>query len=73
MNKFLFKSTDADLLKLIQSIDIIQKNILYITYRVDLVLKKVNTLGVDKALDKQITDFYDEDIPPHPEDKDDLD
>ncbi len=69
MNKFLFKSTDADLLKLIQSIDTIQKNVLYLTYRLDLVLKKVNTLGVDKAIQKQVTDYYDEDIPEPPEDK----
>ncbi len=69
MNKFLFKSTDADLLKLIQSIDTIQKNVLYLTYRLDLVLKKVNTLGVDKAIQKQVSDYYDEDIPEPPEDK----
>ncbi len=73
MNKFLFKSSDADFQKLIQSIDTIQKNVLYLTFRMDLVLKKVNTLGVDKALVKQTLDFYDEDIPPHPEDKLDLD
>ncbi len=69
MNKFLFKSTDADLLKLIQSIDTIQKNVLYLTYRLDLVLKKVNTLGVDTAIQKQVSDYYDEDIPEPPEDK----
>ncbi len=54
-------------------LETIQKNVLYLTYRLDSVLKKVNTLGVDKALDAQITDFYDEDIPPHPEEKNDLD
>ncbi len=73
MNKFLFKSSDPDLQKMLSILETLQKNILYITYRMDSVLKKVNTLGVDKALDKQISDYYDEDIPLHPEETNDLD
>ncbi len=69
MNKFLFKSNDSDLQKMFSTLDTIQKNILYITYRLDLVLKKVNTLGVDTAIQKQVSDYYDEDIPEPPEDK----
>ncbi len=73
MNKFLFKSSDPDLQKMLSILETLQKNVLYLTYRLDAVLKKVNTLGVDTGLVKQTLDYYDEDIPPHPEDKDDLD
>ncbi len=73
MNKFLFKSSDPDLQKMLSILETLQKNVLYLTYKLDAVLKKVNTLGVDTGLVKQTLDYYDEDIPPHPEDKDDLD
>ncbi len=60
MNKFLFKSTDADLQKLIQSIDTIQKNILYITYRIDTILKNTNKIIIDKGLQSQVDEFFEE-------------
>ena len=73
MKNFIFKSTDADLQKMFQSIETIQKNTLYCTYRIDSLLKKVNELVTDKNLQKQVTDFYEDETPLHPEDKADLD
>ncbi len=61
MKNFIFKSTDADLQKMFQYLETIQKNILYLTYRIDAVLKKVNTLGVDTDLQKQVDEYFDED------------
>ncbi len=59
MKHFVFKSTDADLQKIFQSIEIIQKNTLYCTYRIDSLLKKVNQLVTNQGLQKQVTEFYD--------------
>ncbi len=58
MKNFIFKSTEADLQKMFQSIETIQKNTLYCTYRIDSLLKKVNTLLADKGVQKQVDDFY---------------
>ncbi len=60
MNKFLFKSTDADFQKLTQLLDIIQKNVLYITYRVDMLVKKYESLETDKGLQKQVDEYFDD-------------
>ncbi len=65
MNKFLFKSSDPDLLKMLSTLDTIQKNILYLTYRLDSVLKKVTALGVDAGLQKQVDEYFED---PQPED-----
>ncbi len=67
MNKFLFKSTEADFKKLSSTIDTIQKNVLYITYRLDKCLVILDTLKVDTDVQKQVTDFY-EDTEHIPED-----
>ncbi len=61
MNKFLFKSTNADFQKFTQSLETIHKNVLYLTYRLDLVLKKVNALDIDKGLQKQVDEYFDDD------------
>ncbi len=62
MKNFIFKSTDADLQKIItiisSELNLLQKNVLYITYRVDVVLKKVNELVTDKGLQKQVDDYF---------------
>ncbi len=59
MKNFIFKSNDSDLQKMFQSIETIQKNTLYCTYRIDALLKKVNQLVTDKVLQEQVTKFYD--------------
>ncbi len=61
MKNFIFKSNASDLQKMFQSIETIQKNVLYLTYRTDTLLKKVNTLVVDKGIQKQVTEYYDND------------
>ncbi len=73
MTKFIFKSNASDLQKISQSIDTIQKNTLYLTYRVDTLLKKVNELVTDKGLQKQVDDYFEDDSKITPEDSQDLD
>ncbi len=75
MNKFLFKSTAADLSKILPILETLQKNVLYLTYRIDSVLKKVNELDTNKALQKQVDEYFEDDEPEtvHPEDTQDLD
>ncbi len=65
MNKFLFKSTDADFQKFNSILETIQKNILYITYQEDKILKIVQGITTDKGLQKQVDEYFEEpeDIP----------
>ena len=67
MNKFLFKSTDADLQKLLQSIetklDTETKNVLYITYQTDKIIKIVRDLENMSKMQKKIEEFYEETSP----------
>ncbi len=67
MNKFLFKSSDADFQKLYSILETIQKNGLYCTYRIDSLLKNFDKLLNDKGLQKQVDAYFDseepEDIP----------
>ncbi len=58
MTKFIFKSNASDLQKISQSIETLQKNVLYITYRVDSMLKTLNKMAIDKDLAKQVDDFH---------------
>ncbi len=67
MNKFLFKSTNADLQKLLQSIETIQKNILYLTYQSDRSLKLMTELSTDKGLQKQVDEYFEDDSKDIPE------
>ncbi len=62
MKNFIFKSTGADLQKMFQSIETIQKNVLYITYRIDMLIKRYDKLELDKALQTQVDDFFVENI-----------
>ncbi len=68
MKNFIFKSTAADLQKIFQYLETIQKNVLYLTYRVDSILKDLKNLSTDKGLQKQV-DAYFEDIQPEEEEK----
>ncbi len=69
MKNFVFKSRDQDLQKIItiisSQLNLLEKNILYITYRMDSVLKKVNELANDKGLQKQVDQYFEDskDIP----------
>ncbi len=61
MNKFLFKSTDADFKKMFSIIETMQKNILYITYHLDKCLVILRKQEVDAGVQKQVDDFYSDD------------
>ncbi len=58
MKNFIFKSTDADFKKMFQLIETIQKNVLYMTHRIDLVIKLVKERETTQELQKQVDDFY---------------
>ncbi len=60
MKKFIFKSPETDLQKLFPILDTIQKNILYLTYRVDVILKNTNKVIVDKALQSQVDEYFED-------------
>ncbi len=61
MKNFIFKSTAADLQKMFQSIETMQKNVLYLTYRIDSILKNTNKLLVDKSLQRQVDQYFEDD------------
>ncbi len=67
MKNFIFKSTDADLQKMFSILDVIQKNGLYCTYRIDSLLKNFEKLLVDKNLQKQVDQYFEEDTKNIPE------
>ncbi len=62
MKNFIFKSTDADLQKMFSILENLQKNIVYITYKVDAIIKVVKGLDTGQALQKQVDDFYEDSI-----------
>ncbi len=62
MKNFIFKSTDADFKKMFSIIETIQKNVLYLTYRLDSLLKEVKSLTVDKGLQQQVDSYFEEDM-----------
>ncbi len=61
MNKFLFKSAEADLQKLFQLTEIIQKNVLYLTHQVDFIRKTIIEDKHDKDLQSTVDKYFDED------------
>ncbi len=65
MKNFIFKSTQADLQKIIQLIDvrldIHGKNILYITHRVDKILRVITSLENNQNLQKQVDEYFTKD------------
>ncbi len=65
MKNFIFKSTDADFKKMFSIIETIQKNVLYITYRIDTLLKEVKALTVDKGLQQQVDQYFESDADIH--------
>ncbi len=58
MKNFIFKSADADLQKMFQLLETIQKNGLYCTYRIDSLLKNFEKLLTDKGLQKQVDEYF---------------
>ncbi len=64
MKNFIFKSTDADLQKIVtiisSELNLLQKNMLYVTYRVDAILKLLHEEQTDKGLQSQVDEYFDE-------------
>ncbi len=69
MTKFIFKSNASDFQKISQSLETIQKNVLYLTYRTDAILKYLSTERTDTRLQKQVDEYFEEPLPLHPDDK----
>ncbi len=74
MKNFIFKSTDADLQKMFQSIETIQKNVLYSSHRIDSCIKTLDVIStfmvrINKQLDfegkfsKTLDDYVEETSP----------
>ncbi len=60
MKNFIFKSNESDLQKMFSILENLQKNLLYITYKTDNILKLVKTLAVDTGLNKQVDEFFED-------------
>ncbi len=60
MKNFIFKSNESDLQKMFQSIETIQKNVLYCTFRIDKILKTTLELKHDKDLQTTVDKYFDE-------------
>ncbi len=60
MKNFIFKSSDADLQKMFSILENLQKNIVYITYKTDAIIKIVKALETDRNLQKQVDEYFDE-------------
>ncbi len=58
MKNFIFKSTAADLQKMFQLLETIQKNVLYSTHQVDYIRKRINLLVDDKTLQDQANQYF---------------
>ncbi len=60
MKNFIFKSTEADLQKMFQYLDTLQKNVLYLTHQVDFIRKTVVHTSTNKDLQEQVDKYFDE-------------
>ncbi len=60
MKKLFFKSTEADLQKLFQYMERMSGNILYITHQVDFIRKRMLAQEVDKSLQSQVSDYFED-------------
>ncbi len=64
MKNFIFKSTAADLQKMFQHIEtkleIQSSNILYITHQTDRILKLLNGILVEKRLQTQVDEYFED-------------
>ncbi len=71
MKNFIFKSNDSDLQKivpiLVTKLDTLNKNIIYVTYQVDKILKIEQGNMADKGLQKQVDAYFEEDTEDIPE------
>ncbi len=61
MKNFIFKSNESDLQKMFSILENLQKNIVYITYKVDTIIKVVKSLENSSNLQKQVDEYFSED------------
>ncbi len=76
MKNFIFKSNASDLQKMFSILENLQKNMVYVTYKVDAIIKLVKTLEIDNQLQKGVDNYFEthEDNPHDiPDEKRDLD
>ncbi len=76
MKNFIFKSTAADLQKMFSILENLQKNMVYSTYKLDAILKLVKSASIDKEVQNQVDEYFEDsekDIPEESQDKADLD
>ncbi len=62
MKNFIFKSADADLQKMFQQLETIQKNVLYVTHQVDFIRKGVQEMKHDKDLQSTVDKYFEKDM-----------
>ncbi len=62
MKNFIFKSTGADLQKMFQYLEVAQRNVLYLTYQVDKLLKIARVNDTDKGLQQQVDKYFEDDL-----------
>ncbi len=68
MKNFIFKSNESDLQKMFSILENLQKNIVYITYKVDTIIKVVRSIENTGNLQKQVDQFFeDEETSPQTE------
>ncbi len=60
MKNFIFKSTETDLQKMFQYLEVTQKNILYLTHQVDFIRKILVESKHDKDLQTTVDKYFDE-------------
>ncbi len=61
MKNFIFKSNESDLQKMFSILENLQKNVVYITYKVDAIIKIVKSLETDRGLQKQVDSYFEDD------------
>ncbi len=73
MKNFIFKSNESDLQKMFSILENLQKNLVYVTYKSDAILKLVKSLETNLHLQKQVDEYFDETSPQTEQDTKDLD
>ncbi len=61
MKNFIFKSNASDLQKMFSILENLQKNMLYITYKVDTIIKIVKSGETNTKLQKQVDEYFEQD------------
>ncbi len=60
MKNFIFKSTEADLQKMFQYLETAQKNILYLTFQTDKILKILREEQTNNGLQQQVDQYFED-------------